>query len=89
MDHDLDSAEMTRPVCLRADVADRSNFSARYCFCRAARYTQNIVAARGEATAQRNADEARCTGHQNPRQARSSSPSACGRMAQAISAQMH
>jgi ribosomal protein L34 len=89
MDHDLDSAEMTRPVCPQADVTNRSNFGAGYRCRRAARYGKNIMAARRQATAQRIADEARGTGHQSARQARSSKPSACGRMAQAISAQMH
>jgi len=63
MDHDLGSAEMRRPVCPRADIADRSNFGARYCFRPAARYAENIVAARDQATAQRVADEACRTGH--------------------------
>jgi hypothetical protein len=74
MDDDFDSTEMTCPVSPRANVANRSNFGARPCFCRAARYAENKVAARSEATAQRIADEARCAGHQNARQARSSSP---------------
>ena len=74
MDHDLGSGEMRRPVCPRADVANRSNFGTRDCFRRATRYAENIMAARDEATAQRVADEACGTGDENARQARSSNP---------------
>ena len=74
MDHDLRSGKMRRPVCPRTNVANRPDFDARYWVRRAARYAENIVAARAKATAQRIADEARCTGHQNARQARSSNP---------------
>src|SRR5215472_18153446 len=59
---------MARPVGPRADVADRPNLGAWYRWRPAARYAQDIVAARGKATAHRIADKSRCAGHQNARQ---------------------
>jgi hypothetical protein len=85
---DFDGTEMARPVGPRVDVADRPNLGAWYRCCPAARYAQDIVAARSKAAAYRIADKSRCAGHQNARQHILQS-SACVRMAQAISAQMH
>jgi hypothetical protein len=68
VDHNVDTVEVSQPVGLGADIADRAKFDARNRFCLAARYSENGVASLDEDAAERTADEPGCTGHQNARQ---------------------
>ena len=69
MDHDIDGAEMFRPVRQRTELADRAKLDAVDGFGRAARQAEDCMAALDQPAAQRAADEAGCTRHQNARQA--------------------
>ncbi len=80
---------MLRPSRGRADIADRAQLDTRHWLSLSARQAEHQMAALDEPAAQRAADEAGRTGHQNVRQARPLRRQACLRLAQAISRQMH
>src|SRR5215471_5584861 len=69
MDDDLVIIEMFRPVGSRPDIADRAKVGTGYRCCQAPSDADDGMAACDESAAQRPADEAGGTGHQNARQA--------------------
>src|SRR5246127_1410774 len=79
MNDDFDTVEMPRPVGRGADVSDREKLDIRDWFRRPPRAPDQPMAALDEAAAQRPADEARRTGHQNASQAPPSPRRLCNR----------
>jgi hypothetical protein len=69
MDDGIDAVEDTAPVGFRADVAERAQYDAGDRFRWASRHPNHMVAAAGELAAQRRADKAGRTSHQDARHA--------------------
>ena len=72
MNDRVDGSEMPRPGCLRADFPERAELDPRDRLSRATRQADHPMAAFDQPAAERAADEAGGSGHQNLRQPRSS-----------------